>query len=202
MRSLISGPSLLKVARSAVMSKVATEFLPQDSARCCQSPEKFIVRSDAQMEAWRSEKSSFRPHWDATVSFSRAALLELYRTLASKGLIVLKKRIKSRCGMFFVWKSGKKAIRLLIYARGENACHRCPPRAFLGSGSAIGEMQISSAIGGFAKVEVALLEEGATMKKEESKERPPVDHAPSETDPGIRGEEDQKCIFGFFVQVA
>ena len=41
-----------------------------------------------------------------------------------------------------------------------------PPRAFLGSASAIGELQIQSEIGGFAEVEVPLQEGGSTTRKE------------------------------------
>lgn len=118
------------------------------------------------MEAWRQAHPSFRPYWDPTLAADRSKRLELYRVVASKGLLVLRKRINSRCGIFFVWKSGHKGIRLIIDAREAHACHRRPPRAFLGSASAIGELQISSEIGSFAEVKVPLPEGGHTVRKE------------------------------------
>ena len=86
-------PSLLKVAKSNVMPKVATKLLPDDPARFLLNPDKYIVRSDEEMQSWRDENSSFRPYWDPTLSKDRAARIDLYRTLAAKGLIVLRSRI-------------------------------------------------------------------------------------------------------------
>lgn len=68
--------------------------------------------------------------------------------------------------MFFVLKSNKKGIRLIIDARETNECHRRPPRAFWGSGSAIGDLQIDSSVGSFAEVEVPLPGGRITMKEE------------------------------------
>ena len=145
-------PDLLKVAKSNVLPKKATELLPPDTSKFLLHPDKFIIRSDSEMSEWRSRHPSFRPYWGPTLAGSRQSRLDLYHTLAAKGLLVLKKRIKCRCGVFFVWKSGRKGIRLIIDAREANASHRRPPKAFLGSASAISELQIDSEVGGFAEV--------------------------------------------------
>ena len=96
--------SLLKVAKSNVMPKIASTLLPEDPARFLLNPDKYIVRSDEEMHQWRSENSTFRPYWDAILSKDRSARVQLYRMLAAKGLIVLRPRIKSRVGIFVVEK--------------------------------------------------------------------------------------------------
>ena len=148
------------------MPKVATELLPPDSSKLLLSPDKFIVRSDAKMQAWHEEHSSFPPYWDPTLSSSREAQLELYRLLASKGLIVLRKPIKSCCGIFSACLEIKRKGHPAYHRRSKGKPLSPPPqRAFLGSGSAIGELQVSGAVGGFAEVEAALPEEGGTRKR-------------------------------------
>ena len=115
------------------------------------------------MALWRSEHPGFKPYWDPTLAASRSKRIELYKTLHGKGLLVLRRRIHARCGIFFVWKSGRKGIRLIIDARESNGYHRRPPKAYLGSGGAIAEMQIDSAFGGFAEVSVPVGEDGSSV---------------------------------------
>ena len=47
-------------------------------------------------------------------------------------------------------------IALEHCAREPNADHRRPPRAYVGSGGAIGEFQLDTSVGGFAEVSLAL----------------------------------------------
>ena len=63
---------------------------------------------------------------------------------------------------FLIWKSGRKGIRLIIDARKANGCHKRPPKAYLGSGGALAELQVDAATGGFAEVSVPMGDDGSS----------------------------------------
>lgn len=88
-------PSLLNIAKGAVQPKVATELLPPASSNFLLSPEKLIIRSDAEMAEWRVEHLPFGPYWNPPLASDRPARLHLYQQLPRKGFIVLRKQIKA-----------------------------------------------------------------------------------------------------------
>ena len=71
-------PDLLKVAKSDVLPKKATELLPLDTSKFLLHPDKFIIRSDSEMSEWRSCHPSFRPYWDPTLAGCWVGRLCLY----------------------------------------------------------------------------------------------------------------------------
>ena len=124
------GLPLLKAATSALLPQEATSLFLEGPAKFLLDSDLRIVRSDEEISTWREENGAFKPYWDPTLAGDQSARVELYKVLASKGLIV--SRIKARCVAFILWNSIRKVIRLSIDARESNACHRRPPRAYLG----------------------------------------------------------------------
>jgi hypothetical protein len=137
-------PELLKIAKSDILPKAAVSLLPAHTAQFLENPEKFIIRSDKEIAEWTSENPSFKPYWDPALAASKPPRLELYMKLKAKGLISFRKKIKAQAGLFFVWKSSKKGIRLIVDARQANACHRRPPKTKLGGAAALAELPGSS----------------------------------------------------------
>lgn len=133
-------PELLKVMKTNTVPKPAHQLLPDHEARCLLEPEKYIVRSEDEIQGWMEENESFQPYWDETLRTDREARHQLYRRLSEKSLLGFRRRIKSRVGLFFVWKSGKKGIRLIVDCRMPNGCHRRPPKTKLGGASALAEL--------------------------------------------------------------
>ncbi|CAE8614739.1 unnamed protein product, partial [Polarella glacialis] len=131
-------PELLKVLKDGgAYPKPAVGLLPPEVARALQEPQTFMIRSEEEMQRWRSSNPSFMPHWDETLKQSRSKRLELYKSLHAKGLLTYRRKIRSKCGIFFVWKSSKKGIRMIVDARMTNAFFRRPPRTRLGGGGAL-----------------------------------------------------------------
>jgi hypothetical protein len=131
-------PELLKVLKDGgAYPKPAVGLLPPEVARALQEPQTFMIRSEEEMQHWRSSNPSFMPHWDETLKQSRSKRLELYKSLHAKGLLTYRRKIRSKCGIFFVWKSSKKGIRMIVDARMTNAFFRRPPRTRLGGGGAL-----------------------------------------------------------------
>ena len=116
--------SLLKVAKTDTVPKPATRLLPPVEANYIDNPEQFIVRTPEEIDRWVMENPNFQPYWDETLRSSQEVRYDLYRRLAEKSLLGFRKRIKAKVGLFFVWKSQRKGIRLIVDARMANACHR------------------------------------------------------------------------------
>ncbi|CAE8627459.1 unnamed protein product, partial [Polarella glacialis] len=134
-------PELLKVLKDGgAYPKPAVDLLPPEVARALQEPQTFMIRSEEEMQHWRSSNPSFMPHWDETLQQSRSKRLELHKSLQAKGLLTYRRRIRSKCGIFFVWKSSKKGIRMIVDARMTNAFFRRPPRTRLGGGGALASL--------------------------------------------------------------
>ena len=133
-------PDLLKVTKSDTVPKEATALLPPTEAEYLLHPEQHLVRQPEEIEAWSSEHGDFQPYWDETLRNDREARLDLYKKLAAKSLLGFRKKIRTKVGVFFVWKSEKRGIRLIIDARMPNACHRRPPKTKLGGAAGLSEL--------------------------------------------------------------
>ena len=131
---------LLKVTKSATVPKPATQLLPETEARYLLEPEKFLVRSPEEISRWSETHADFQPYWDETLRKSKTARHDLYRKLIDKSLLGFRRRIRSRVGLFFVWKANKKGIRMIVDARMPNACHKLPPKTKLGGAAALCEL--------------------------------------------------------------
>ena len=133
-------PDLLKVTKSDTVPKEATKLLPPTEAEFLLHPDEHLVRSPEEIDAWMAEHGNFQPYWDETLRADRGARLDLYRKLASKSLLGFRKRIRTKVGIFFVWKSERRGIRLIIDARMPNGCHRRPPKTKLGGAAGLSEI--------------------------------------------------------------
>lgn len=133
-------PEQLKIMKSNTVPKPAHLLLPEHEARCLLEPSRHIVRSDDEIRGWMEENKTFEPYWDETLRKDVAARHQLYHRLAEKKLLSFRRRIKSKVGLFFVWKSGRKGVRLIVDCRMPNGCHRRPPKTKLGGASALAEL--------------------------------------------------------------
>lgn len=150
-------PELLKVTKGRTRPKPATSLLPPAEARIIAEPDKFIARGAAELSRWREENPSVQPYWDPSLRASRRSRLDLYSKLAAGGLLCLVPVIRSRVGLFFVWKSSRKGIRLIVDAREPNAMHKTPPKTALSGGGPLSEMeidaeQLADALGGLGEL--------------------------------------------------
>lgn len=66
--------------------------------------------------------------------------------LVRAGLLSFRKRIKTRIGFPFVWKSDKKQIRFILDTREPNGHHQKPPKTKLGGAGMFAEMSVDSGI--------------------------------------------------------
>ncbi|CAE8613278.1 unnamed protein product, partial [Polarella glacialis] len=133
-------PELLKVTKGGTTPKPAQSLLPPVAAAALRNPETHIIRSEIEMQRWREENPGFVPHWDETLRKDRKLRVDLYRTLYERNLVTLRRKIKAKVAVFFVWKSSKKGIRMIVDARMPNAFHKRPPRTRLGGGGALAEL--------------------------------------------------------------
>eukprot|EP00435_Cladocopium_sp_Y103_P074179 s45_g47.t1 len=128
---------LLKVTKSETIPKPATQLLPPVEAEYLTDPETHLVRSPEEVSRWAEDNANFQPYWDETLRTSRPDRMALYHRLYEKSLLGFRRRIKSKVGIFFVWKSNKRGIRMIVDARMPNGCHRRPPKTKLGGASSL-----------------------------------------------------------------
>ncbi|CAK0822647.1 unnamed protein product, partial [Prorocentrum cordatum] len=133
-------PDLLKIVKGKTVPKPAVDLLPPEEAAFLIDPDRYLVRSQPEIDAWNEERPTFRPYWGPHLRQDRAARLDLYRKLYSKGLLGFRTRIKAQVGIFFVWKSSRRGIRLIVDARMPNGHHRLPPKTRLGGASALAQL--------------------------------------------------------------
>lgn len=131
---------LLKVTKTATVPKPATQLLPEVEARYLEQPDEFLIRSPAEIDRWCQLNPNFQPYWDETLRRDKAARYDLYRKLVAKSLLGFRRRIKAKVGLFFVWKSERKGIRMIVDARMPNGFHRQPPKTKLGGAAALAEL--------------------------------------------------------------
>ncbi|CAK0903559.1 unnamed protein product, partial [Prorocentrum cordatum] len=133
-------PDLLKIAKGKTVPKPAVDLLPPEEAAFLIDPDRYLVRSQPEIDAWNEKHPTFRPYWDPHLRQDRAARLDLYHKLYSKGLLGFQTRVKAKVGIFFVWKSSRRGIRLIVDARMPNGHHRLPPKTRLGGASALSRL--------------------------------------------------------------
>ena len=57
-------PDLLKIVKGKTVPKPAVDLLPPEEAAFLIDPEKYLVRSQPEIDAWTEEHPAFRPYWD------------------------------------------------------------------------------------------------------------------------------------------
>ena len=85
-----------------------------------------------------------RAHWDQRLASHRPAYVRLMRYLIRLGIVMPVKAGSAReqLGLFFVKKSGKDKVRLIVDARRVNRRFRAPPSVTLASSEALSRIEI------------------------------------------------------------
>ena len=83
-----------------------------------------------------------RVHTDAKLKHNRKEYRRFVAKLASIGLLRFTTKPKERVGCFFVWKKGRKAIRMILDARKSNRWFKEPPPVKLCSSESLGGIEV------------------------------------------------------------
>ena len=85
-----------------------------------------------------------RAHWDQRLASHRPAYVRLMRYLIRLGIVmpVRAGAAREQLGLFFVKKSGKDKVRLIVDARRVNRRFRAPPSVTLASSEALSRIEI------------------------------------------------------------
>ena len=85
-----------------------------------------------------------RAHWDQRLASHRPAYVRLMRYLIRLGIVMPVKAGSAReqLGLFFVKKSGKDKVRLIVDARRVNRRFRAPPSVTLASSEPLSRIEI------------------------------------------------------------
>ena len=97
----------------------AKDLLPKDARRYLLG-EELMLREGEVFE-------SPRPYWDPVLANNKRCYREFIQRLDDIGLLQYTQKPKNEVGVFFVHKSDKKKIRLIVDARSANALFRDPP---------------------------------------------------------------------------
>lgn len=100
-------------------------MLPPAKADYLVDPEQYLVRTPVEIDA---KHGDFQPYWYETLRSCRETRVGLYKKLAAKSLLGFRRSIRTKVGIFLVWKSERRGIRFIIDAWMPNACHRRPPK--------------------------------------------------------------------------
>lgn len=116
----------------------AEELLPDDTRRYLQGEE--LMLKDGAIE------DAPRPYWDPVLAKSQKHYKEFIRKLDSIGMLQYTQKPKNEVGIFFVYKSDRQRIRLIVDARSANVRFKDPPGVSLCSSE------------GFSRIECQLSE--------------------------------------------
>ncbi|CAK0809789.1 unnamed protein product [Prorocentrum cordatum] len=93
------------------------------------------------------------PYFDSVLKFNHKEYRGLVRRLLSAGILGWTLTPKERIGMFFVWKDGRRRLRLIVDARRANAHFRDPPGVELLSSEGLARIEVHMPDTGFSSYE-------------------------------------------------
>ncbi|CAK0868534.1 unnamed protein product, partial [Prorocentrum cordatum] len=93
------------------------------------------------------------PYFDSVLKFNHKEYRGLVRRLLSAGILGWTLTPKERIGMFFVWKDGRRRLRLIVDARRANAHFRDPPGVELLSSEGLARVEVHVPDAGFSSYE-------------------------------------------------
>ncbi|CAK0795767.1 unnamed protein product, partial [Prorocentrum cordatum] len=93
------------------------------------------------------------PYFDSVLKFNHKEYRGLVRRLLSAGILGWTLSPKERIGMFFVWKDGRRRLRLIVDARRTNAHFRDPPGVELLSSEGLARIEVQMPDSGFSSYE-------------------------------------------------
>ena len=158
--ALLKTPNLYDKAPCAVAPFEASKlkilhqtFLPRDIIHCApaqvaasfRDPDKFIRRTQCEIEALHDGRPAIRPYWDVQLRTDRQQRIQFFKRLAGRGLVGFRRSIRSRVAPFFVAKKNDQ-IRMVLDAREVNVLHRPPPHTAISTPGAIASLDFSEAI--------------------------------------------------------
>ncbi|CAK0845234.1 unnamed protein product [Prorocentrum cordatum] len=93
------------------------------------------------------------PYFDSVLKFNHKEYRGLVRRLLSAGILGWTLTPKERIGMFFVWKDGRRRLRLIVDARRTNAHFKDPPGVELLSSEGLARIEVHVPDAGFSNYE-------------------------------------------------
>ncbi|CAK0819305.1 unnamed protein product, partial [Prorocentrum cordatum] len=93
------------------------------------------------------------PYFDSVLQFNHKEYRGLVRRLLSAGILGWTLTPKERIGMFFVWKDGRRRLRLIVDARRTNAHFKDPPGVELLSSEGLARIEVHVPDAGFSNYE-------------------------------------------------
>ncbi|CAK0860615.1 unnamed protein product [Prorocentrum cordatum] len=93
------------------------------------------------------------PYFDSVLKFYNKEYRGLVRRLLSAGILGWTLTPKERIGMFFVWKDGRRRLRLIVDARRANAHFRDPPGVELLSSEGLARIEVQMPDAGLSSYE-------------------------------------------------
>ena len=111
------------------------DIIPEEARQFLKSPEQ-MVREDT------SNIDLVTPYWDPLLKNNRGCYKALMKKLHDIGYLRYTRYPKARAGMFFVHKSDKKKIRLIVDARPANQLFNNPPGVHLCTSEGFARMEL------------------------------------------------------------
>eukprot|EP00434_Breviolum_minutum_P037676 symbB.v1.2.033418.t1/scaffold4147.1/size43859/1 len=111
------------------------DIIPEEARQFLKSPEQ-MVREDT------SNIDLVTPYWDPLLKNNRGCYKALMKKLHDIGYLRYTRYPEARAGMFFVHKSDKKKIRLIVDARPANQLFNNPPGVHLCTSEGFARMEL------------------------------------------------------------
>ena len=109
-------PAKLRILERKPVPRRIADVAPAFVAERLSDPDRYIRRSEKDVEAVCEGTSPIRPYWDTTLARDRTARISFIKLLAALGLVSFRRRIRAHVGLFFVSKKGGQ-IRVVVDAR-------------------------------------------------------------------------------------
>ena len=114
-----------------------------------------ILRAEAEVEQLLDE--GIGSYSDPLLVGSKGRYARFVRSLRSRGLLRFGRWAHERVGIFFVWKKGRQAMRLILDCRRANAWFIRPPHTALLTSEGLGNLEVDLFDGDAVEAEAAAL---------------------------------------------
>ena len=118
---------LLSVPDDVRDCPLVSDVLPAGARHYLEAYHERMLRTPEEFEEAERTGPYIQPYFDARLKYNKKAYYRFVQKLQAVGLLDFTLHPKEVVGVFFVWKSNKQAIRLIIDARRSNRRFRVPP---------------------------------------------------------------------------
>eukprot|EP00972_Heterocapsa_arctica_P017129 2532660-Heterocapsa_arctica.AAC.1 len=101
-----------------------------------------MLRSPEEVGDLNSSMGEVRPHTDPILAHNAKHYRQFVQKLDAVGLLRYTQRPREHVGIFFVWKRGRTAIRMILDARRANRIFRNLPGVCFCSSEALASMEV------------------------------------------------------------